>query len=184
MKRVDAIARHRRSVWRLVVLAVAFAHAGCAVDRGRAAGAEDVAALYASYRRAFPDVPEISVEALMAARDEARPGEGEVVLVDVRDASERAVSVIPGAISVEELQAAGDVIQDRLVVTYCTIGYRSGRYAERLLERDFRVANLEGSLLAWIHAGGALVDAEGPTRRVHVYGKRWNLLPAGYEPVW
>ena len=31
----------------------------------------------------------------------------------------------------------------------------------------------------------AAVDADGqPTKRVHIYGAKWNLLPEGYEAVW
>jgi hypothetical protein len=41
------------------------------------------------------------------------------------------------------------------------------------------------SLLAWSHAGGPLVDGEGrPTKRLHVFGARWDLAAEGYEPVW
>ena len=29
-----------------------------------------------------------------------------------------------------------------------------------------------------------LLKARGPTTRVHVYGRKWSLLPAGYEAVW
>jgi hypothetical protein len=34
-------------------------------------------------------------------------------------------------------------------------------------------------------SGGELADATGaPTRRLHVYGERWNLAADGYETVW
>jgi hypothetical protein len=39
-------------------------------------------------------------------------------------------------------------------------------------------------VLLWSHEGLPLTSSDGPTRRVHVYGPRWNLLPAGYEAVW
>jgi hypothetical protein len=30
-----------------------------------------------------------------------------------------------------------------------------------------------------------VVDAGGaPTRKVHVYGRRWNVLPEDFEAVW
>ena len=48
----------------------------------------------------------------------------------------------------------------------------------------FDAVNLKGSILPWVHAGQELVDDTGPTRRVHVHGREWGLLPAGYEPVW
>ena len=45
---------------------------------------------------------------------------------------------------------------------------------------------LVGGLLGWAHAGGEVVDPGTlePTRRIHVYGRRWNLLPAGWSGVW
>ena len=33
-------------------------------------------------------------------------------------------------------------------------------------------------------AGGELVDGDGPTQRVHVWGPRTSLEAEGYEPVW
>lgn len=133
--------------------------------------------MYAGYRASFAEVPEETVAALLAERDR-------VVLVDVRTPAERAVSMIPGAIPVEMLEAHPDAYRDRKVVTYCTIGYRSGLYAEKLRQRGWKVANLAGSILAWTLAHQPLVDARGPTRRVHVYGRRWNLAGEGYEAVW
>ena len=47
------------------------------------------------------------------------------------------------------------------------------------------VTNLAGGMLAWLHAGGTLVDARGePTKTVNVYGRTWDLAPLGYIAVW
>ena len=43
---------------------------------------------------------------------------------------------------------------------------------------------LRGGLLAWVHAGGKVYDKNGETRRIHVYGRKWNLGPRDYEGVW
>ena len=103
------------------------------------------------------------------------------MLVDVRSDEERAVSTLPGAVSQEAFEATAPAGP---VVTYCTIGARSGEYADGLRKQGRDVRNLAGSLLAWTHAGGPLTDAEGePTRRVHVYGKRWDLIHSDYEAV-
>ncbi|TNE86672.1 MAG: rhodanese-like domain-containing protein [Deltaproteobacteria bacterium] len=134
-------------------------------------------AMYATYREAFPEVPEISASDL---RD-ALHGEAPPVLVDVRSDAERGVSTIPGAVSPERFASEAP---EGPVVTYCTIGARSGEYAEKLRSEGRDVRNLAGSLLAWTHVGGELVDGDGPTRRVHVYGKRWDLVHSDYEGVY
>ncbi len=107
-----------------------------------------------------------------------------VVLVDIREDREREVSVIPGAITAEEYEAAPERYADVAVVAYCTIGHRSSQYAERLSSEGRRVFNLRGSILSWAHAGGPLVGPDGPTRRLHVYGSDWDLAPEAYETRW
>jgi rhodanese-related sulfurtransferase len=42
---------------------------------------------------------------------------------------------------------------DLLVVCYCTVGYRSGRYAADLLAQGLQAANLQGGILAWVSEG-------------------------------
>lgn len=75
------------------------------------------------------------------------------------------------------------------IVVYCTIGYRSGKYAMELAGQGIRAENLEGGILSWSHAGGPFqvrndAGLATPTRRVHVYDKGWNLLHPDYEAVW
>jgi len=139
-----------------------------------------IARMYATYHAAFSDVADITADRL-AQRLEHPDG---LVVVDVRPEVERAVSIIPGAMSREAFDAGRERFRDRDVIAYCTVGARSGRYASTLREEGWSVWNLEGGLLAWTHAGGTLIDATGgETRRIHVYGKRWNLAAKGYEPV-
>ncbi len=38
-------------------------------------------------------------------------------------------------------------------------------------------------LLAWAHAGLSFTSAGRPSRRLHVYGADWDLLPSGYLGV-
>jgi hypothetical protein len=46
------------------------------------------------------------------------------------------------------------------------------------------VHNLKGAILSWTHVGGRVVDASGPTTRVHVWSPKANLVAEGYEGVW
>ena len=106
------------------------------------------------------------------------------MLVDVRPLAEREVSMIPGAVLAETVEANLGSYTGRPIVAYCTIGARSGLWARKFSRRGLDVSNLRGGILAWTHIGGALVDADGLTTRVHVYGASWDLAADGYEAVW
>ena len=137
-------------------------------------------AMIADNRDAFPDVPTLD-----AAAVERHLRDQSAILVDAREPEERAVSTIPGSLAAEEFERQASELRGRKVITYCTVGHRSAEYTRWLLEDGWDAVNFAGSILAWTHAGGELVDPEGnPTRRVHVYGERWNLAADGYETVW
>ncbi len=139
-----------------------------------------IEAMYEEFQPDFPDAEEIDVEGFLKLQ-----ARGEVLLVDVREHDERAISTIPGSISKEAFEEIADDLADVPVVVHCTIGYRSARYVESLKARGVHAYNLKGSILSWVHAGQPVVDLEGnETKRVHVYGKRWDLLPEGYEALW
>ena len=127
----------------------------------------------------FPDVETITVDEVGRLLEK-----DSVVLVDVREAKEQKVSMIPGAISVEEFEDDEDRYEELTVVAYCTIGHRSSEYAQQLTQRGRRVLNLRGSILAWAHAGGPLVLNSEATRTLHVYGSNWDLAPNRFETVW
>ena len=133
--------------------------------------------MYREYAEEFALVEGISVTQLQQQQLE-------LVLVDVRSPEEIAVSFIPGAITKEKFEANLDKYRDATVVVYCTIGYRSGKYAQRLRQQGIEALNLEGSLLAWSHVGGKLVNETGATKQIHVFSRQWQLTAEGYEPVW
>lgn len=104
---------------------------------------------------------------------EARLRTGEkIVLLDVREPEENAVSALPGARlavpgQVRTMPLAG-IPANATVVTYCTVGARAGRAAVILEERLGRpVYNLSGGIIAWYNRGGTVVDPAGrPVSRV------------------
>jgi rhodanese-related sulfurtransferase len=111
--------------------------------------------------------------------------EKNVVFLDVRNEYEMSVSIIPGAITKKSFEENQILYKNSNIIAYCTIGYRSAKYVERWNKKGFYMRNLRGSLLLWSHAGGPLIDSEGkPTRRVHVNGKKWNLVPSTYQGVY
>lgn len=171
-KTVWSLTRQAAGVWRVLV-----ASAPPETDARR----ERIRALYDGFRPAFAQVvvvgPGHLVQAL--AQDER------VVLIDVRSAAERRVSTLTGAVSPEEFLAELDAYRGHRAVAFCTLGVRSGAWAAERCADGLQVENLEGGLLAWTHAGGALVTPEGaPTVRLHVYGPTWNLVHDAYEGVW
>lgn len=135
--------------------------------------------LYRGYKRDFSKVEDITPEEAIRLHRE-----GKALFIDVREKREQAVSMIPGAIPEEQFLKSYQGFDGKILIGYCTISYRSGKLAERLAHRGIRIFNLQGGLLAWVHAGGQIVDQRGETRRIHVYGPKWNLAPAGYEAVW
>ncbi|GAB5036440.1 rhodanese-like domain protein [Nannochloropsis oceanica] len=154
-----------------------------------------------SYTDSFPDLaPPISATEVRSLPSDA------VVLVDVRTPEERAVSMLPAAITQEEFERRQEEYRARpeiTVVPYCTMGRRSGIYARKLVKKGGfekeKVRNGEGILL-WTHEGGRegrkeggrdametalLVGPDGrSTRRVHAYGQAWAAYAAeGFEVV-
>ena len=118
-------------------------------------------------------------------------GDTNLVLIDIRQADEQAVSMLPGALTTREFaeRFRKGIPKEKRLVVYCTLGYRSGKYAMELAGQKIRAENLEGGLMAWSHVGGDLVvkNPDGlvtPTRRVHVYSQGWNFLHPDYQAVW
>jgi sodium/bile acid cotransporter 7 len=134
--------------------------------------------MYADYKKEFPGVKDISpVEAMKLMRT------GQAVFVDTRTAAEMKVSMLPNAISKEAFLKDLSKYKDRTVVGYCTISYRSGLFAKEMSEKGIMIYNLPGGLLAWVLEGGKVYDANGETKRIHVYGEKWNYPPQGYEAI-
>lgn len=141
---------------------------------------EKIMTMYRQYIPEFPQVEGITVEELQQLQQE----QPRLILVDVRSPEERAVSSIPGSISTEEFEHQLAEYQDTKIIAYCTIGYRSGKYAQKMRQQGVEILNLEGSLLAWSHIQGRLSNRNGITRKVHVFNRQWGLTAADYEPVW
>ena len=159
----------------------------CSVPASRVVAAEipddaakqrRIEALYQDYRRDFPGVADISAERTMTSADPER-----LLFVDVRQSEEQVVSMLPGAITDKEFMKKPGAFSDRLVIAYCTIGYRSGEFAQKLREKEIAVLNLRGGILAWLHAGGKVYKQGQAVNRVHVYGKKWDLAPSGYQSI-
>lgn len=128
---------------------------------------------YSLVKLEFPDLPEFSSQSLKAlSREEKR----DYIVVDVRTPEERNVSIITGAINQEFFESTMASYQDKKIIVYCTIGYRSGFYTTILRQKGLNAYNLSAGILGWTHVDGGLVNSQGQeTDEVHVYSRPWNL---------
>lgn len=141
---------------------------------------DEILDMYEGYKKLFfRGGNELTVdEALQMLRSE------KTVLVDVREDKERGVSSLPLSVGKEIFERQKAKYKDYTVIVYSTIGKRGGIYTKRLEKEGFRAYNLVGGLLMWVHQGQTIVDKTGSTKRVHVYDKKWNILPEDFEAVY
>lgn len=126
----------------------------------------------------FPRVAVISVAELADWLDQeaARP-----LLLDTRPEAEFAVSHLPGAQRIapqtQEFDQLRSLPRDTPIVTYCSVGYRSARVADRLQSAGFtNVRNLEGSIFEWANTGHPVYQGDRQVHQVHPYDQLWGQL--------
>jgi rhodanese-related sulfurtransferase len=149
-------------------------------------GGPSWAKVLASIERDWPQVSQmdtVEVERRLNAEEEQRP-----FLIDVRSREEYNVSHLPGAVwadSPNQIRAlARTVSAARPIVLYCSVGIRSSKAAQQLIDEGFsNVFNLKGSIFKWANEGRQLVQDGKPTHRVHPYNEYWGrLLDRSYDP--
>jgi rhodanese-related sulfurtransferase len=133
----------------------------------------------ATVRSKFPGVPQLSPADLAAWLNDKKKSPPQ--LLDVREPGEFAVSHLHGAINVSPDASAADAIKKidpaRPVVAYCSVGYRSSKLAQRLIDAGVKnVSNLEGSIFAWANEGRPLEKDGKPAKTVHPYNAVFGRL--------
>jgi sodium/bile acid cotransporter 7 len=134
-----------------------------------------ILAMYAQYRQNFPEVSDMA-----AAEAKRLYSEGELQFIDVREPEEIQTATLPGAIDKETFLRDKTAFSTKTLVAFCTIGYRSGVFAQEMAQAGIPVTNLAGGILAWVSESGKVYDQHGETRRLHVYGPKWDLAPAEF----
>ncbi len=129
-------------------------------------------------RSNFPSVAQLSTDSLAAYL--ATP-EADLLLLDVREAEEYAVSHLPGAVRIDpgrtNLADFDSLAKDKPVVLYCSVGYRSSEMAQRFQEAGFtNVASLDGSIFQWANEDRPVYRDGAEVRQVHPFDKTWGLL--------
>ena len=118
-------------------------------------------------------VEEISVEAATELQN--------AVFLDTRAEKEFEVSHIKDAtwVGYEEFKAAkvADLDKNQPIVVYCSVGYRSEKITEQLMDLGFTdVANLYGGIFEWVNQGNEVVDENGAiSDKVHAFDKIWGV---------
>lgn len=126
----------------------------------------------------FPGVPHVTTADLAdLLADPAR----RVVLIDVRDPGEFAVSHLRGARHAASADRAADIVaeapDDATVVAYCSVGYRSAALVASLHERGSRtVHNLRGSIFRWANEDRPVYRGTTRVARVHPFDAAWGAL--------
>ncbi|MYB34382.1 MAG: rhodanese-like domain-containing protein [Gammaproteobacteria bacterium] len=136
-------------------------------------------------REQYPNVAHISASQL---EDMLNHSHEKIVLFDVREKSEFRVSHIEGAIQIdpnmsgqEFLNRYGDSIQNRKVVFYCSVGYRSSNMAKTLLNQfpthsPDDLLNLRYGLFGWHNQSRELVNGNSSTDLIHPYNFWWGRM--------
>ncbi len=137
---------------------------------------------YALVKLEFDDLPEISSQSLYALSSNA---DSDYIIVDVRTPEERQVSMISGAIDETHFERNLPEYQNKKIIVYCTIGYRSGYYTQSLQQKGLDAYNLSAGILGWTHINGPLFNPQGQaTKRVHIYSRPWDLALKDYTAVY
>jgi len=117
-------------------------------------------------------VPLLSVEEFIKMNKE-----DVVYVLDAREEEEYRVSHLKNARNIGyfwfDMRKIYDIPTEANVIVYCTIGSRSEKIAEKLIEAGYsRVFNLYGGILEWINEGQPVYKKDDiQTSEIHTYTK-------------
>ena len=115
----------------------------------------------------------------------------DLVIFDVRESDEFAVSHLPGAIRVSPdisrdsfLKHYADITGGKTSVFYCSVGYRSSALAEDV-QRSLSspVYNLVGGIFNWHNQHREVVNHQGTTDAIHPYNQYWGRFLSRQEEI-
>ena len=141
-------------------------------------------AVRADVRQNYQGVKHLSTDTLARMLDGKEP----ILLLDVREREEFAVSHIPGAVRVDPgtwswsfMKRFAAQANAKKVIFYCSVGVRSSALAKQVQEalktRGARaVYNLDGGIFAWHNESRRLTDRKGDTSYVHPFDGHWGKL--------
>lgn len=136
-------------------------------------------------RNEFPEVEHISIAEFEQNLAETSPDK--LLIVDVREPKEFAVSHLQDAVNLQNAEAILTLAQAQhveMIVLYCSVGYRSARMAQLLEDHGWdQVVNLEGSIFEWANSARPVFSGQDPVTAVHPFDRVWGqLLDRQYHP--
>ena len=123
----------------------------------------------------FSHVKHITIDKFIVEID----SDADMLIIDVRNPEEYAISHIPGAINITDPGIIAKMVEStgEKIVVYCSVGYRSAEIANKLQKIGINdVVNLQGSIFAWANDDLPLINKAGKTRDVHPYNEYWGKL--------
>lgn len=130
-------------------------------------------------------VPLIYADSLVAVMDTK-----DWVVLDARELEEYEVSHLSNALFVGyenfSPKKLGEWPKASNIVVYCSVGYRSERVGEQLIEAGFeKVYHLRGGIFEWINTGNPVVDESGNrVKNIHPYNESWGKWVNDYNKVY
>ena len=140
----------------------------------------DLNALHQGIISDYSQVSHISAEAF------DRQNTDDIILLDIREADEFAISHIAGAQRIDPEMSTENLLTllpkdltDKTIIVYCSVGRRSTALAARakaplLAKGAADIVNLEGGIFAWHNEKRPLTSASGSTDYIHPYNEYWS----------
>ncbi len=125
------------------------------------------------YKNTVPQIKSTDLKSLLLSSNE-------IVLLDTRSEKEFKVSHLLNAYLMDyedfNIEHANRIKRNTPIIVYCSVGYRSERIGEKLIEMGFKnVHNLYGGIFEWVNEGNDVVNSlNHVTDSVHTYNKNWS----------
>ena len=140
----------------------------------------DLNALHQGIISDYSQVSHISGEAF------SRQNADDIILLDIREADEFAISHIAGARRIDPEISTKNLLTllpkdltNKTIIVYCSVGRRSSALAARtkthlLAKGAADIVNLEGGIFGWHNEKRPLTSASGSTDYIHPYNEYWS----------
>jgi rhodanese-related sulfurtransferase len=137
---------------------------------------EQIFTKFQEYQKYFPQVTNLTPTQVLKL--------DHIIFVDVREINEYEVSLLPNAMIQKDFEKSQYDKKKVKIIVYCTIGYRSGLYTDKLINDGWEAYNMLGGVLLWSHEKLSFYKNGNKTKKVHIYAKDWNFLHSDYTAVY